>query len=61
LPAAIRFNNIISPVQLRRDATFGVNMGQGRKRQTLKMNRKKAQTKLKARIKRTIEAGKKKK
>ena len=51
---------MISPIQLRRDATFGVNMGQGRKRQTLKMNRKKAQAKLKARIKRAIEAGKKK-
>jgi hypothetical protein len=35
-------------------------MGQGRKRQTLKMNRKKAQRKLKARIKRAIEVGKKK-
>jgi hypothetical protein len=35
-------------------------MGQGRKRQTLKMNRKKSQRKLKARLKRAIEAGKNK-
>ena len=35
-------------------------MGQGRKRSTLKMKRKTAQRKLKARIKRVMEAGKKK-
>jgi hypothetical protein len=60
LPVAIVFTNMISPIQLRHSAIFGVNMGQGRKRSTLKMNRKKAQRKLKARIKRAIEAGKKK-
>ncbi len=56
----ISFTIMISRAQLVRGATFGVSMGQGRKRQTLKMNRKKAQRKLKARIKRAIEAGKKK-
>ncbi len=34
-------------------------MGRGRKNTTLKMRRKKSQSKLKARIKRKIEAGKK--
>lgn len=34
-------------------------MGRGRKKQTIKMNRKKGQAKKKARIKKAIEAGKK--
>ncbi len=52
------FNNLIK-IYLHINFMGGRTMGAGRKKTTLKMSRKKAQAKLKARIQKRIDAAKK--